>query len=81
MSRRVFAIGMKLEDVIERCSTRAAPLLGLEREIGEGRSATLTIFRLEKGRFRFRDCWGKIRSGTRRIRPVASLLDGKLFRV
>jgi dihydroorotase len=77
---KFLAIGMKLEDVTERCSTRAAPLLGLERKIGEGRSATLTIFRLQKGRFRFRDCWGKIRSGTRRIVPVASLLDGKLFR-
>jgi dihydroorotase len=77
---KFLAIGMKLEDVMDRCTTKAAPILGLERDIAEGKPAVLTIFRVEEGRFRFRDCWGELRTGTRRIVPTAALHEGALFR-
>jgi dihydroorotase len=77
---KLLAIGMKLEDVMARCTSRAASLLGLERRITEGAPATLTLFRLEEGSFRFRDCWGQLRRGSRRIVPVAALQEGRLFR-
>jgi dihydroorotase len=77
---KFLTIGMRLQEIMERCSARAAPLLGLEREIAEGKPATLTLFRLEDGLFRFRDCWGQLRRGTQRIVPVAALHAGRLFR-
>ena len=71
---------MTLQDIMERCSARAAPLLGLGRDIAEGKAATLTLFRLEDGLFRFRDCWGQLRRGMQRIVPVVALQEGRLFR-
>lgn len=77
---KFLAIGMKLEGIMARCTARAASLLGLERRITEGAPATLTLFRLEEGGFRFRDCWGQLRRGAQRIVPVAALQEGRLFR-
>ncbi len=76
---KFLAIGMKLEDIMDRCSTRAASFLGIEREISEGKPAAMTVFRVEKGSFTFKDCWGIASTGTQRIVPAASILDGRLY--
>jgi dihydroorotase len=73
---KFLAIGMKLEEVMLRCSTKAAPVLGLERELAEGKPATITVFRIEQGSFRFSDCWNQERAGFQRIIPEAVLLEG-----
>jgi len=74
---KFLAIGMPLEKVLERASARPAAWLRLERGLEPGSEATLTVFRLEPGRFRFSDCWGQVRTGTERIVPELSLLRGE----
>jgi dihydroorotase len=77
---KFLALGMKLEDVILRCTAKSAPVLGLSRELAQGNPATITIFRVEQGFFQFKDCWGISRRGKQRIIPLATLLEGKLYR-
>jgi len=76
---KFLALGMKLEEVMFRASSKPAAILGLEREIAPGKPASITIFRLDQGRFRLKDCWGQSRTGNQRIIPQAALLEGKFF--
>lgn len=77
---KFLALGMKLEEVLERASVRPAQWLDLARGLEPGAPATLTVFRLEPGRFRFRDCWNQLRIGRQRIVPEMSLLAGRISR-
>lgn len=77
---KFLAIGMSLEDVLERSSTKPARMIGLEREIKEGSPADITIFRLESGEFTLTDTSGKKRVSKRRIIPEWTIHNGKKFR-
>jgi len=70
------AVGMPLEGIMERASTRPAKVLGLEREIKEGAEATLTVFSIKSGRFECKDVTGETRFSDRRVFPEWSILKG-----
>jgi len=76
---KFLAIGMPLEQVLERASVRPAEWLGLSRGLETGAEATLTILRLEQGRFKFRDCWNRLRIADERIVPELSVLQGEII--
>jgi dihydroorotase len=74
------AIGMSLEEVVERASTRPARILGIEREIAKGSPASLTIFRVPSGEFVCKDCSGEKRLSRKRIFPEWTIHKGQIIR-
>jgi len=76
---KFLVLGMPLEKVLERASVWPGNWLGLSRSLEPGAEAALTIFRLESGRWRFRDCWGKLRVGKERVIPEFSILKGEMI--
>ena len=78
---KFLAAGMSLEQVMARASEKPAGWLGLERGLGEGRPAEMTIFRLRPGDYKFKDCWGLLRRGKELIEPVMVISGGKLYRL
>lgn len=74
------AMGMGLGDIMERASTRAAPFLGIEREIKEGAQAMLSVFSLAGGDFTCADVVGDTRKSERRIIPEWTVLEDRVVR-
>ncbi len=74
------AIGMPLEDIAERASTRPARLLGIERKIEPGAEAALTVFRVVEGDFTCVDVVKDTRKSAGRIIPEWTILNGKAHR-
>jgi dihydroorotase len=74
---KFLALGMPLEKVLERASVWPAEWLKLGRGLEAGSEATLTVFRLEEGRFKLRDCWNQVRIGKERIVPELTVLQGQ----
>jgi dihydroorotase len=74
------ALGMSLEDVIVRASTRPARLLGIEREIALGKPASLTVFSTPSGEFPCKDCVGGKRVSRQRIFPEWTVHKGQIIR-
>ena len=74
---KFLALGMPLEKVLERASVWPAEWLKLGRGLEAGSEATLTVFRLEGGRFKLRDCWNQVRIGKERIVPELTVLQGQ----
>ena len=80
---KLLALGVPLRDVIAAATTAPAQVFALDGfgTIVEGGPANLTLFALEKGAFELEDAEGERRVTRRRIRPVASLLEGELHEV
>jgi len=72
------AVGMSLPDIMERASTRPAPLLGLSRKIQVGEEASITLFRVAEGDFTCKDVTGDTRKSDKRIIPEWTLIKGEL---
>lgn len=72
-------MGMELIEVIRRCTSVPAVLLGMENEIGklqEGYTADIAIFKLKKKRVCFTDYLGKRMEGNQVLVPQLTLKDG-----
>jgi len=78
---KFLAAGMSLEQVMARASEKPGKLLGLERTLAEGKPAELTLFRLQPGSFRLKDCWGVLRTGKQLIEPALVISRGVLYRL
>jgi len=76
---KFLAVGMKLEDVMDRASRRPGQWLGLEREIAADKPAELTVFGVREGSFKLKDCWDVARTGKQRIEPAYAISGGKIF--
>ncbi len=74
------ALGMSLENVIERASTRPARILGIEREIAPGKPASLTVFSAPSGEFSCQDCVGEKRVSRQRVFPEWTVHRGEIIR-
>jgi dihydroorotase len=75
-------LGMTLDQVIERASTNPARTFGFPKGLGtlrEGSEADVAVFSLEEGKFEFRDALGEMRTGNRKLTPVATVKAGKLY--
>jgi dihydroorotase len=75
-------LGLSLEDVIERVTTRPAACFGFPRGLGtlrERSTADVAVFALDEGDFEFTDALGAKRTGHRKLRPVATVKAGHLY--
>jgi dihydroorotase len=70
-------LGMPLEDIMYKASTKPAKCLGIEREIKEGAEASLSVFTVKKGDFICTDVHRNKRKSDRRIFPEWTILKGK----
>ena len=75
-------LGMKLEDVIARATLNPSRTLGFPRGLGTlrvGSHGDVAIFKMTEGDFVLHDSVRQSRTVHRRLLPVATLKDGRLY--
>jgi dihydroorotase len=78
---KMMLLGMKLEEAVRRSTVRPAEILRRFPELGtlgEGRTADIAVFKLERGVFGFKDAWLMKRLGTQRLVSVLTVKEGKI---
>jgi len=80
VASKFLALGLSLEDVTERISSRPRRLLTVESEIQIGRPMDLTIFSIADGMFEYVDTGGHALACGRRILPEYTIVGGNLIR-
>jgi len=80
VASKFLALGLSLEDVTERISSRPRRILAVESEIQIGRPMDLTIFSVVDGAFEYLDTDGKTLACDRRILPEYTIVGGNLIR-
>ncbi len=78
---KMMALGMKLQDAIEKST--AAPARAIKRfpeigTLGEGKVADIAVLRQSKGVFAYKDAWNKKLMGTVNIECVLTVRDGRV---
>jgi len=79
---KFLAIGMSLDQVIERVTLRPTHMFNFGVEIGTlrpGTAADITILDVREGAFVFGDSTGKKRTGKQKLQSVAAIRAGKAF--
>ena len=79
---KFLAIGMSLDQVIERVTLRPTHMFNFGVEIGTlrpGTVADITILDVREGAFVFGDSTGKKRTGKQKLQSVAAIRAGKAF--
>lgn len=77
---KFLCLGLNLNDVVFKTTLAPARALGREDQIGTlrcGAMANLFQFGIENGDFEFRDTHSKTRKGTRRLKPLLTVKNGK----
>jgi dihydroorotase len=80
---KFLALGFSLREVIGMCTTNAAKFLGQAHSLGSlqpGRTADLSLLRLVKNSWTYRDPSGDALVGDTAIEPVACLTKGKFIK-
>jgi len=75
-------LGLKLDQVIERATSKPATAFGFPKGLGtlrEGAEADVAVLSLAEGDYTFVDSLGQKRRGKRRLIPVATVKAGKLY--
>jgi len=75
-------LGLTLEETIARATSHPSQVFGRLKGLGtlhEGAEADIAIFALDEGRFEFVDALGGRRTGSRKLRPVATVKGGSLY--
>jgi len=78
---KMMLLGMKLEEAVRRSTVRPAEILRRFPELGtlgEGRTADVAVFKLERGVFAFKDSWLMKRLGSQRLVSVLTVKEGKI---
>jgi dihydroorotase len=79
---KFLAIGMTLEQTIERVTVKPAQIFNYGLPLGTlqpGKPADVGIFELREGKFEFEDCELKKRTGTQKIVNMATVCRGQLY--
>jgi dihydroorotase len=79
---KFLAIGMSLDQIIERVTLRPTHMFNFGAEIGTLRPGTLadiTILEVREGSFVFGDSTGKKRTGKQKLQSVAAIRAGKAY--
>ncbi|NPV45073.1 MAG: amidohydrolase family protein [Firmicutes bacterium] len=74
-------LGLTLEQVIERCTSRPAEFLGMRDEIGclkPGACADIAVLRVINKRTEFGDCHGEILQGDRLLKAMLTVRAGEV---
>jgi dihydroorotase len=80
VASKFLALGLSLEEITERISSRPRRLLAIESEISVGSAIDLTLFSVADGRFTYVDTGGSTLTGDRRIIPEYTIIGGGLIR-
>ncbi|MBI1354698.1 MAG: amidohydrolase/deacetylase family metallohydrolase [Acidobacteria bacterium] len=75
-------LGLSLEETIARATSNPSQVFGKLHELGtlkEGAEADVAIFALDEGKFEFTDALGARRTGSRKLRPLATVKGGSLY--
>jgi dihydroorotase len=75
---RMLLLGMSLEDVVARVTYYPKQIYDLQGygTLEAGKSANITVFKVENGDFEFPDCEGFTRKGSQKIVPLFVFKDG-----
>jgi dihydroorotase len=76
-------LGIPLESALEMCITRPAQFLRMQDEIGilkVGAHADIAVFEFAEGRFKFVDCEGQMRIGSKCLIPKGVVRSGRLVK-
>jgi dihydroorotase len=76
---KFLALGMKLEDLMDRASTAPAAAMGLSRGLEPGRPACITLFKVVDDNGVLKDCWNQARPARQRIVPSCVIHEGKFM--
>lgn len=79
VASKFLALGLPLEDVTRKISTRPREILQIPSEIQENREIDLTVFEVTEGSFEYEDTGGNKLSYDRRILPCYTIMDGELI--
>lgn len=79
VASKFLALGLSLEDVTRKISTRPRELLQLASEIQVNQKIDLTVFAVPEGAFVYEDTGGNEISYERRILPRYTIVDGELI--
>lgn len=75
-------LGLSLEDAIARVTQHPSRVFGALNGLGSlrvGAPADVSVFTLERGRFRFSDALGETRTGEQLLKPAATVRAGRLY--
>ena len=77
---KFLALGLPLEDCVEKVTAAPAAAFGLEGlgKLREGYLGDLTLFHLEEGQYRFRDAGGGVLTGKTSLRPDYAIVGGSV---
>jgi dihydroorotase len=79
---KFLAIGMTLEQVVERVTVKPAQIFNYGLSLGTlqpGKPADVAMFEIHEGKFEFEDCELKTRTGTQKIVNMATVCRGRLY--
>jgi dihydroorotase len=79
---KFLAIGLTVDQVIERVTLRPTRMFNFGVEIGAlkaGTPADITILDVKEGSFTFTDSTGKKRTGKQKLQSVAAIRAGKAY--
>jgi len=79
---KFLAIGLTVDQVIERVTLRPTRMFNFGVELGTlrpGSVADITILEVREGQFTFTDSTGKKRTGSQKLQSVAAILAGKTY--
>jgi dihydroorotase len=80
VASKVLALGLSIEEVTERISSRPRRLLNIESEIAIDSTIDLTLFSVANGRFTYVDTGGMSLTGNSRSLPEHAMVGGNLIR-
>jgi len=75
-------LGLSLDDIILRSTFTPAKAMGLDDRLGSlkvGMLGDVSIFKLEEGKFIFKDAIGKKRTGRQKLTPTTVILGGEVI--
>jgi dihydroorotase len=79
---KFLSLGLSLDKVILASTLNPARAIGLEDQVGslrEGFNADIAVFQVEEGEFEFSDSFDGKMTGSKRLRPLLTLIGGKVL--
>lgn len=79
---KFLSLGLSLDDVILASTLNPARAIGLDDQVGslrEGSNADIAVFQVEEGEFEFSDSFDGKMTGSKRLRPLLTLIGGEVL--
>lgn len=79
---KFLALGMSLMDVIRATTIAPARAIGIQEHFGRlsvGKTADISIMKLEEGTFEFKDAFNQTLQATQRFVPIMTVKDGQVI--